>query len=74
MNRFLLCTGLAITGLVPHWGNAQAVAPAPARPALVNDQGMLELGTLLEGKEAVAQFILKNTSSTEIKILRAAPS
>ncbi|MFN7966581.1 MAG: hypothetical protein U0V87_12925 [Acidobacteriota bacterium] len=77
MNRFLLCTGLAITGLAPQLGNAQEVAPAPsapARPALVNDQGMLDLGTLLEGKEAVAQFSLKNTSSTEIKILRAAPS
>lgn len=75
MNRFLLCAGLSFTAIIPEWAKAQApVAPASAKPALVADQTMLELGTLLEGKEAVALFNLKNTSSSEIKILRAAPS
>ena len=75
MNRFLLCAGLAFTTIAPELALAQApVAAPPAKPALVADQTMLELGTLLEGKEAVALFSLKNTSSTEIKILRAAPS
>jgi hypothetical protein len=75
MNRFLLCAGLAFTASAPEWAQAQApVTTPPAKPALVADQTMLELGTLLEGKEAVALFNLKNTSSAEIKILRAAPS
>lgn len=75
MNRFLLCAGLAFTAIAPELAQAQApVTAPPAKPALVADQTMLELGTLLEGKEALALFNLKNTSSTEIKILRAAPS
>lgn len=42
--------------------------------ALKVEPELLDLGTILEGAEATAQFTLTNTGADEIKILRAAPS
>jgi hypothetical protein len=61
---------LGVTALV--YG-AQQPAAEPSR-GLTVEKNDLDLGSVMEGSDAVATFQLRNSSAVEIKILKAAPS
>lgn len=59
---------------VPEAAATAPAVPSGPAPVLTVEKNDLDLGTVLEGKEAVATFRLKNTGTAELKILRASPS
>jgi hypothetical protein len=69
--RFL-AVGLAL-GVAALVSGAQQPAAEPSR-GLTVEKNDLDLGSVMEGSDAVATFQLRNSSAVEIKILKAAPS
>lgn len=54
-------------------GQAAAGSAAAPAPVLLIEAPRIDLGTVKEGADAVATFVLRNTCSAELRILAARP-
>ena len=55
-------------------GSAESAVAAPSGPQAVVVQESIDFGTVKEGEDVKATFVIENRGQAELKILRAKPS
>lgn len=61
------------TGASPLWGEEQPPSGASTAPRILVEQGIIDFGEVLRGKEVEGSFVVRNTGGETLRILDAKP-